>query len=176
MRDRIALDWLQRQPGVDPNALGSFGISYGGIKNTILAGVDKRLKANIFGLAGAEMATILSQSNLENLAEGRIIAMEKNGWNLPEFEQDLQSKLRTEPLRFTPYIDPKTTFLILARMDHTVPRKNGELLREALREPKTMYLPTGHYSGALFTGIAIYPYIENKALAFFDKHLKPYDN
>ncbi|HOL93405.1 MAG TPA: hypothetical protein PLH79_03575 [bacterium] len=173
IRDRVALDWLSRQPEVDPGALGSFGISYGGIKNTVLAGVDGRLKANVIALAGGDLPTILSQSNLPELRALFRRYAESHHLTNYEAEKQLRTALQTEPLRFTPYIDPQTTLLILARMDHTVPRRNGELLREALRYPRTIYLPTGHYSAVLFTGMAGYPYIESKVLDFFDNHLKP---
>lgn len=173
IRDRVALDWLSRQPEVDPEALGSFGISYGGIKNTVLAGVDRRLKANVIALAGGDLPSILSHSNLPNLRDLFHRYAENNHLTPAEAEQQLRAALQTEPLRFTPYIDPRSTLLILARMDHTVPRRNGELLREALGYPRTIYLPTGHYSAVLCTGIAGYPYIESRVLDFFDQHLKP---
>ncbi|MFB3787966.1 MAG: alpha/beta hydrolase family protein [bacterium] len=172
IRDRVALDWLSRQPEVDPGALGSFGISYGGIKNTVLAGVDRRLKANVIALAGGDLPSILSHSNLPNLRDLFHRYAENNHLTPPQAEQQLRAALQTEPLRFTPYIDPRTTLLILARMDHTVPRRNGELLREALGYPRTIYLPTGHYSAVLFTGMAGYPYIESKVLDFLDRILK----
>ncbi len=172
IRDRAALDWLGRQPEVDPKALGSFGISYGGIKNTVLAGVDNRLKANVIALAGGDLPSIISHSNLPNLRNLFHRYAESNHLPPREAEEKLRDSLQTEPLRFTPYIDPRTTLLILARMDHTVPRRNGELLREALGYPRTIYLPAGHYSAVLFTGLAGYPYIESKVLEFFDGLLK----
>ncbi|MGI6457243.1 MAG: hypothetical protein ACOX5R_16720 [bacterium] len=173
IRDRVVLDWFVRQPGVIDRALGSFGISYGGIKNTILAGVDQRLKVNTIALAGADIPSIIASSTLEELHRLRTSSMESNGQTLAELENSIRISQMTEPLRFAPYINPETTFLILARMDTTVPRKNGELLRQALGYPRTLYLPTGHYSGVFFTGMLFYPYIESKTLAFFNKHLLP---
>ncbi len=167
-RDRAALDWLCQQPGVNPDAIGSFGVSYGGIKNVILAGVDDRLKTNIFALAGAEMRSLISNSNHKKLRNIKtIIKSSTENPKSPEL-----NKIHMEPLQFAPYIDPRTTLLILARFDHTVPRANGEILRQALGFPRTVYIPSGHYSAAIFTRMIGLPYLESKTREFFDKHLK----
>ncbi len=175
-RDRAALDWLSRQPGAASEALGSFGISYGGIKNAVLAGVDNQLKVNVFALAGGDLASIVTHSNLDKLGRITETMREKENLTLPELEQRLRDTLQTEPLRTAPWIDPKTTLLFIARSDKTVPRHNGELLRQALGRPKTIYLPTGHYSGILFTGMLGIPYVESHTLTFFNRHLKPLVN
>ena len=172
IRDRIALDWLCQQEGVDTEALGSFGVSYGGIKNVILAGVEPRLKANVFALAGGDFGSILTTSNLEKLDSIRTAIREKNGWTMEELRDAIREEILSEPLRFAPYINAQKTFLILARMDATVPRRTGERLRQALGCPKTLYVPTGHYSAVLLTGMVVCPYIEQRALTFFDEHLK----
>ena len=177
IRDRVALDWLCEQPGINRHAIGSFGVSYGGIKNAILAGVDNRLKANIFALAGADMTSLISNSNHKKLRNIKKIIKNISTPNTTESRIDhLKSaetdKIQVEPIQFAPYIDPSKTLLILARFDHTVPRANGEILRQALGFPRTVYIPSGHYSAALFTGMFGLPYLESKTREFFDKHLK----
>ena len=62
VRNRQALDWLLAQPGVDPQRVGSLGISYGAIVNAALAGVEPRLRANVFGLGGGPVANIMKTS------------------------------------------------------------------------------------------------------------------
>jgi len=169
VRDRIALDWLASQPGVDGDALGSFGISYGGIKNVILAGVDPRLKANVFALAGGDLATIFTHSNLKKIRRFRKYSIKENHSTSKEWEELVREKIMAEPLRCARYVDAERCLMILARMDHTVPRRNGELLRKALGGPKTIYLPCGHYSAIFFTGIFLAPYIETQVKQFFDE-------
>lgn len=171
IRDRAALDWLCEQPFVNKNAIGSFGISYGGIKNVILAGVDERLKANVIALAGADMASITTGSN--NKVMRRLLeTLHRMGKTTDaEVEKEIRDTIHAEPLRFAPYIDPDRTLLILARGDRTVPRANGEILRKALGSPRTIYLPCGHYSAALFTGMFGLPYVECVMKEFFDKQL-----
>ncbi len=172
IRDRMALDWLCQREEVDSSRLGSFGVSYGGIKNVILAGVEPRLKVNIFALAGGDLASLFMQSNLEELEAFRQRLIEKEGIDLKSFERDMRKLIKAEPLKFAPYIDARRTLLILARMDHTVPRRNGELLREALGYPRTVYIPAGHYSTALYTGMVYNPYLDTLVHQFFDEHLK----
>ncbi|RJP18412.1 MAG: hypothetical protein C4527_29200 [Candidatus Omnitrophota bacterium] len=172
IRDRVALDWFCRQPDVSANAIGSFGVSYGGIKNVVLAGVDDRLQAHVFALAGGDLASIFVASNEKKLIRIREKLIEEHGWNLAQTEEELHRTFFTEPLRFAPFVDARKTLLFLARMDATVPRKNGELLRQKLGFPKTVYLPAGHYSAALYTGIIGLPFVEWQALGFFDAHLK----
>ncbi|MBN2327570.1 MAG: hypothetical protein JXR73_10490, partial [Candidatus Omnitrophica bacterium] len=170
--DRAALDWLCRQTCVDTDALGSFGVSYGAIKNTVLAGVDERLKANIFALAGADLAAIITHSNHKILKRLKDYIGKNGGESDEQIEEMIRSVIQTEPLRFAPYIDPKTTLLILARGDKTTPRANGELLRKALGGPRTVYILSGHYSAAFYTSMFGLPYIETLAREFFDKHLQ----
>ncbi|MGC9329591.1 MAG: alpha/beta hydrolase family protein [Candidatus Hinthialibacter sp.] len=171
-RDRAALDWLCLQTCVDRDALGSFGVSYGAIKNTALAGVDERLKANIFALAGADLATIITHSNHKILKRLKDYLHENGCATNEQIEERIRNVIKTEPLRFAPFIDPKTTLLILARCDKTTPRANGELLRKALGTPRTVYILSGHYSAAFYTSMVGLPYIETLAREFFDKHLK----
>ena len=169
IRDRAALDWLCGRDEVDVSAIGAFGVSYGGIKNVILAGVDSRLKANVFALAGADMAKLVTHSNHKVLKRLRTF-LEENGANSnKEMEEAIRETIRAEPLRFAPYVDPDSTLLILARADRTVPRENGEILRRALGYPKTLYIPCAHYSAALFTGMFGLPYIEQITLEFFER-------
>lgn len=172
IRDRAALDWLCAQPFVDKNAIGAFGISYGGIKNTVLAGVDERIKASVIALAGADMASIVSHSNHKVLKRLRDYLRENGATGDADIEREIRDVIRTEPLRFAPFVDPKATLLILARGDRTVPRANGELLRQALGCPRTLYIPSGHYSAAFFTGMFGLPYVESITKEFFDRRLK----
>lgn len=174
IRDRLALDWLCAQPEVDSEAVGSFGVSYGAIKNVILAGVDSRLKANIFGLAGADMPSLVMLSNHEVLQRLRN-RLPENKQVSHEIHENMaksgREEIEMEPLRYAPFVDPQSTLIILARNDRTVPRSNGEQLRKALGYPRTVYLPCAHYSAAFFTGMFGLPYIESLTREFFDTHL-----
>lgn len=172
IRDRMALDWLCQREEVDSSRLGSFGVSYGGIKNVILAGVDSRLKVNIFALAGGDLASLFMQSNLEELESFRQRLINQEEIDLKSLEQEMRKMIKAEPLKYAPYIDARRTLLILARMDHTVPRRNGELLRKALGYPRTVYILAGHYSTALYTGMVYNPYLDTLVHQFFDEHFK----
>ena len=60
--NRQALDWIETQEAFDPDRIGLFGISMGGIKGAMLAPLDRRIKA---GNAGARRGrpALYPQSN-----------------------------------------------------------------------------------------------------------------
>lgn len=64
---RQALDWLVTREEIDAEKTGSFGISFGGIINTIAAGVEPRLKYNVIALAGGSLADIICYSHEESI-------------------------------------------------------------------------------------------------------------
>ncbi|MBP8305162.1 MAG: prolyl oligopeptidase family serine peptidase [Phycisphaerae bacterium] len=161
--NRQVLDWLVRQPEVDPNRLGSLGLSLGGIRASLVVGVDDRIRAVVMGLAGgsfADMAVTSKEKKLRRCIE----RWAKSGIPREDIHKELSAKVRTDPLRLAPYIDARDALLFIAMFDRSVPRESGDRLRRAIGNPETVYLPSGHYSGFLYL-----PYAHAKSLAFFRK-------
>lgn len=163
--NRQVLDWLMQQPEVDPNRLGCLGLSLGGIRASLVAGVDKRIKAVVIGLAGGSFADMAVTSK-ERKLERCIRQWVRSGIPREDIHNELSAKVRTDPLRLAPYIDARDALLFIALFDQSVPRKSGDRLREAIGNPQTVYLLSGHYSGFLYL-----PYAHAKSLAFFKARL-----
>jgi len=159
--NRQVLDWLVQQPEVDPNRLGCLGLSLGGIKASLVAGADDRIKAVVMGLAGGSLADMAVTSKEKRLKK-YIDQWVKSGISRQDIHDELSNKVRTDPLVLAPYIDTRNALMFIAMFDQSVPRVCGDRLREAIGRPETVYLLSGHYTGFLYL-----PYAHAKSLAFF---------
>jgi dienelactone hydrolase len=163
--NRQVLDWLVQQPEVDPNRLGCLGLSLGGIKASLVAGADDRIKAVVMGLAGGSLADVTVTSK-EKRIKKNIDKRVKSGTSRKDIHDDLSNKVRTDPLVLAPHIDARNALMFIAMFDQSVPRVCGDRLRKAIGSPETVYLLSGHYSGFLYL-----PYAHAKSLAFLKKKL-----
>jgi len=166
--NRQVLDYLVTRPDVDPNRLGCLGLSLGGIKTSLIAAVDRRIRCAVLGLAGGSMADIALHSKEKGLEDyvRELLAM---GVEPELIYGELKEKVQTDPLRLGPYLDARTTLLFLAGFDRVVPTWTGKQLREAIGGPKTIYLLAGHYTSFLYL-----PYAQWESLFFVKKqfHMK----
>ncbi|MBI4435950.1 MAG: hypothetical protein HY590_00825 [Candidatus Omnitrophica bacterium] len=168
IRVRLALDWLERQERIDPERIGTYGISFGGILNTILGGIEPRVKCHLIALAGGNLADVICYSHEGAIQRYRQQFMKRKGLTLEELHEELRKAIISEPMEFAHFIDSRKVYLFIAWFDFVVGRKHARKLAKALGYPETYYVPLGHYSSAL----AI-PFIRVKTLQFFDSHLKP---
>lgn len=164
---RQVLDYLVTRPDVDPNRLGCLGLSLGGIKAGLLAGVDDRIKCVVLGLAGGSMADIALHSTEDGL-EDYIDELQDMGVSAETIYTELLENVRTDPLRLGPYIDADGTLMFIATFDHVVPTWAGEQLRQAIGGPRTVYLLAGHYTSFLYL-----PYAWWESLRFVKSRLGP---
>jgi len=163
--NRQVLDWLVQQPEVDPNQLGCLGLSLGGIKASLVAGADDRIKAVVMGLAGGSLADVTVTSKERRLKEC-IDQWVKSGVSREALHEELCNKVRTDPLVLAPHIDARNALMFIALFDQSVPRACGDRLRKAIGSPETVYLVSGHYTGFLYL-----PYAHAKSLAFLKERL-----
>jgi len=172
IRTRQALDWLEAHPNVDPERIGSFGISYGGIVNTIVAAVEPRIKAHVIAMAGGPLADILVDSKDGGVRKYVDRAAQKEGYDTPD---KLRALLReivvSDTLDFAPYVNPDDVQFVISLFDQVVHGRYSRNLWRAMGEPSVIYTPLGHYS----TVLAI-PYLKVKGLRFYKRKfgtLKP---
>lgn len=161
--NRQVLDYLVKRQEVDENRLGCIGLSLGGIKASLISGVDKRLKCCILCLAGGSVADIALLSEEEDIRD-YIRELMKRGINPENIYIELSEKVETDPLRLAEYIDARNVLMYIARFDRVVPRKCGDRLWEAVGKPEMIYLFSGHYSSFLYL-----PFVEFESLNFFKK-------
>lgn len=166
LRNEKVLDDLLGRKEIEPNKIGSFGISFGAVLNSLWAQADSRLKAHVFALAGGNLPEILITSR-DPLMRSYLKAIIKSvGREGEELRAAFEKVIRLDPLKAAPSIPRENVFMILALFDRVIPFRYGRLLRQALGEPETLFLPLGHY-----TSLMTIPLTKWKALEFFKKKL-----
>lgn len=150
IKDNIrALDLLLGRPDVDPGRLGSLGISMGAIKNVVLAAVEPRLRANVFCLGGGNLPEIFGSSRERRVVRYVSSRLAWDGIALGDLQSEVDTFLRSEPLRWASSIAPERSLVFLGTLDDKVPYPQGLELWESLGEPQAYFFPLGHYTGML---------------------------
>ena len=160
------LDWIETRSELDAHRIGLFGISMGGIQAALLTPLDDRVKAATFGLAAGDLPFVLAHSTEKSIARHRAEFMRAHQMNRAQFQDELRKAITCDPALLAPYVEQQRILLVLGFCDTVVPFDKGWELRGKLGKPETLILPTGHYS-ALFC----IPYVKNRCLHFFRKHL-----
>lgn len=166
---RRVVDWLITRPEVDSDRLAAYGVSYGGIITATLAAAEPRLEACVSVMAGGPLRAVIPRSvegECRKLARAHGVGTPPTPAQLAAFEAEAEPILRTCPWTLAPYADPTKILLVTTRRDTSVPSALQERLRDALGQPETYSLPTGHYSA-----IAYLPVILNRARAFLRARL-----
>lgn len=159
--NRQILDYLVAREEVDGDRLGCLGLSLGGIRASMIAGVDERLKCTVIGLAGGSIADINLLSDKKEIREYKEELIEM-GISSEIIYSELSDKVITDPLRLAQYADARDVLIFTAMFDRVVPRKCCDQLRKAMGKPEVVYLLSGHYGSFLYL-----PYAERKSLSFF---------
>jgi dienelactone hydrolase len=142
---RRAADWLVARPDVDADRVGIVGISLGGIVGSIAAGVDPRLKRNVFIIAGGDLAAIMLNESRETRDVRARLAAKGIG------RDELAKAMRPiDPLRYASRIDARGTLMLNARQDEVIPKPCTEQLWEAASRPEIVWYECGHKTIAVF--------------------------
>ena len=162
--NRRAIDLFAELPDVDSGRLGSLGISLGAVKNVVLIAADPRLRANVLCLAGTDLPRLLVDSR-EALVESYLSARrERDGLEPRQVAEEIRIQLQAAPRYCAPTIAAERVLLFLGRLDDKVPYAQGLELREALGEPETYVLPSGHYSSLVFA-----PWVATRAFEWMQR-------
>ena len=168
MRIRQIVDWMAAQKGVDPQRIGSFGISMGGIANVMAAAVEPRLRVHVVAMAGGSIPDILLTSKDRLLTKPRARYLAHNHMDLTTLDALLRQQVKTDPVRLAPYVDTARLLMFIALADRTIGRANAFRLWRALGRPSTVFMPVGHYTAYLSL-----PYLKYASLRFFKERLAP---
>lgn len=167
-RHRQVLDWIATRDEFDPERIGVFGASLGGFNALFLAAADPRVKAVVPALAGADLPRVLVASEERRVAKNVDRFQSEREWSDEQMEAYLRSRIESDPLELARYIDARNALMIIARHDDAVPFMSQLQLRQAMGEPETILLQSGHVTSLIYL-----PYLKWKVLDFFKTHLAP---
>ncbi|MFM7071881.1 MAG: alpha/beta hydrolase family protein [Planctomycetota bacterium] len=140
---RRATAWLASRPTIDPEKLGVFGISLGGITGALAATAEPRLNNVCLLLAGGDLGRIAWES--KELAKIRE-SWQAQGGSRDEFLALLSA---VDPVRYGANVRGRRVLMMNARDDEVVPRACTEALWESFGRPDIHWYPGGHYSVAI---------------------------
>jgi len=164
LRSRQALDFLVQREDVDASALGTFGISAGGIVSSMVAGADRRLRAHLWMFAGGPLADVMIDTAEDRYRSYAREILSTSTMTREGLRRRLGGILKTDPLLLARHVDRDQVLLILARFDRSVPYRHGLSLWQALGRPERIICPFGHY-----TSFVMLPWLRQRALAHFGR-------
>lgn len=143
---RRLLNWFAARPEVDGDRIGAAGVSLGGIMAATLMGMDDRIRAGLFIVAGGGLPEIIHDSQDPGLESFR------DGVRDAEGEVDREAFLEAmrpttvdlDPLTFASNVDPERALIVSARFDRVVPPERTEALWEAMGRPRWIQVPASH--------------------------------
>lgn len=139
---RRAVDFLDGEPGIDPQRTGFLGISLGGIIGSVFVGVEERIEYPLIALAGGGLKFLYGTRALK-----------------PEIRNLLAP---IEPLNFISKVKPRPLLFINAEHDEVVPKATTKALFAAAGQPKEIrWYDSGHYVDA--------PIVLNDCATWFTK-------
>jgi hypothetical protein len=144
---RRLMDFLVTHPELDERRFAAAGVSMGGMLASVLMGVDTRIRAGFFVMAGGDLARIMAVTKEKPIRAFRRRLIEERGLGGPdEFAELMRPVLDpVDPLRFAGSLDPRDVMLVQARWDQVVPADQTRALWEALGRPDVRRVPSGHY-------------------------------
>ncbi len=135
---------LTSRAEIDPLRVGITGISLGGIVTALAAGVDGDFYRVAPIMAGGDLATIVFHAReTRRLRE----TLQQKGIGREAFAKLIAP---VEPLNFASRIEPATCLMINAAQDEVIPKSTTMELCHRVGDPTILWMPTGHYSSALF--------------------------
>lgn len=143
-----------RFPLINTQSMGVAGSSLGGIRSSILYGLDERFKAAFISVAGADIPLLYEVTQLESLVSFRDKHMEYLGLrDVSDYSAYLRKFLFLEPniIINNPHLE--NVAMIISDNDEVVPTVNQWRLFSRIKEqgvhPKTYITKRGHLLAAL---------------------------
>lgn len=133
--------WLAAREEVNPDELGIFGISLGGITGALAATAEPRLKNICLLLAGGDLGKVVIESS-------KIQKFREEFGTLPEREVLLKTLRDIDPVTYAGNVKGRRILMMNAKEDEVIPKACTESLWKAFGEPPIHWYAGGHYSVA----------------------------
>jgi len=147
---RMLISYAEKLPFVNKNNLGLIGTSLGGIKASILMGVEPRIRAGVIVVGGGGFSDIWYQTKGDETVAYKQHRMKEEGIDtLEEFRDIMKKYSKTDPIKYAQNRDPKDLFMILANKDTVVPTSQQHVLWQAFGQPQKEIVNGGHMTGSL---------------------------
>jgi alpha/beta hydrolase family protein len=141
---RYSAAWLAAQPEVDPDQLGVFGISLGGITAALAGTAEPRFHKICPVLAGGGIGSILWESPEPHMVEVRRRWLATGGTR----ESLLELMQSIDPASYGDRVRDRKILMLNASHDEVIPKKCTESLWQAFGRPKIFWYDAGHYTAA----------------------------
>lgn len=139
---RRATALLAAQKEIDPERLGIFGISLGGITGSLALTAEPRLQNACFLLAGGDVGRVAWES--KELAKVRQQWIDQGG-----DEQGFRDVLSViDPVRYGKNVRGRRILMLNAKSDEVIPKECTLALWEAFGKPEIRWYEGDHYSVA----------------------------
>ena len=166
IRHRRVLDWIGTVPNIDSSRVAVFGASLGGFNALFVSAADERIRASALALVAGDLPFVLTNSSERRIIEAADGAIETLQTDREGLRRYLEEHIDSDPLGLARYIDPERVLLVLAKFDDSVHYEKQLELQQAMGNPESITLPTGHVTTAAYLF-----YLRSRVLAFFDRKL-----
>jgi len=173
---RQVIDWANSRAEINQAKVAVLGISFGGFISAITMGVDKRIKAGIFLIAGGNSEKIGRESRKRSMQKGfkqrteveyneiqnsytqYLAEVAENGF---EKVTPPRKNFLIDPMTFAPYLRGRPVLMLNALWDEYIPREATLDFWEACGRPAITWFPGAHTTFWLW-----YPLISRKIAHF----------
>lgn len=131
----------------DVKRVGAVGISLGSVEVSILSALNPEIEATVLILPGGDIAKLLLRTSEDSIAKARRMWISEVGRD--KFLQSLNT-ITSNPLHFAPQLRQRDIMMVVAMFDRVMPLKVVKEFRQECGRPRTIWLPTGHYTSILF--------------------------
>jgi len=178
---RQVIDWAMKREEIDIQKVGYIGLSLGAFVGSIVMGIDSRIRAGVFIVAGGNSAKIQQHSRFSKFRkqyrfETKDYEDYQTSYNQYLSQIPITGWEKVEPARQSFLIDPLTyahllkerpVLMLNALWDEFVPRETTLDLKNAYATCEISWFPANHPSIWLY-----YPLIAKRIQQFLDKSFK----
>jgi hypothetical protein len=169
------IDWASSRAELASEQIAVMGISLGGFISAIAMGLDKRIKAGVFLVAGGNSEKITWNTRNKLIAKGHGCTeaeCHEIRSHYPQYLAEIAERgfgnvapakqcFLTDPMTFAPYLRGRPVLMLNALWDEAIPKEATLDFWEACHKPSILWLPGGHVTFWLW-----YPLIERKITGF----------